>query len=150
MRDHHCLAEDGFRLRSVGVVLTAGAVSVLSIFRNPIILLSLVSMALFFGMPKLVENSKSSSYCFSRGYYTGLIATDNLVPVDPEMRAEWEQRQKENPMNALMGAASGQPANPMGNFDVAAFLAGSSSSKPDEGNGGSGSGKAKGESRKKR
>lgn len=34
------------------------AVSVLSIFRNPIILLSMVSMALFFGMPKLVENSK--------------------------------------------------------------------------------------------
>jgi hypothetical protein len=31
---------------------------VLSIFKNPIILLSLVSMALFFGMPKLVENSK--------------------------------------------------------------------------------------------
>ena len=34
------------------------AVSVMSIFKNPIILLSLVSMALFFGMPKLVENSK--------------------------------------------------------------------------------------------
>jgi len=35
-------------------------VSVLSIFKNPIILLSMVSMALFFGMPKLVENSKFS------------------------------------------------------------------------------------------
>lgn len=42
-------------------MLTKGGkppVSVLSIFKNPIILLSLVSMGLFFGMPKLVENSK--------------------------------------------------------------------------------------------
>jgi O-acetylhomoserine/O-acetylserine sulfhydrylase len=66
--------------------------------------------------------------------------------VDPEMRAEWEARQKENPMNALMGAASGQNANPMGNFDMAAYLAGSSSNKADEGNGG----KGKAESKKKR
>ncbi|KAL2166772.1 hypothetical protein VTG60DRAFT_2153 [Thermothelomyces hinnuleus] len=96
--------------------------SVLSIFKNPIILLSMVSMALFFGMPKLVEN------------------------MDPEMRAEWEERQKENPMNALMGAASGQNANPMASFDMAAFLAGSgSSNKAEEGNG-----RGKGESRKKR
>ncbi len=42
------------------------------------------------------------------------------------MRAEWEERQKANPMNGLMGSASGQPgANPMG-FDMAAFLAGTS------------------------
>lgn len=66
------------------------------------------------------------------------------------MRAEWEARQKENPMNALMGAASGQNPNPMGNFDMAAFLAGSSS-KTDQGNAGSSaSGKGKGESKKKR
>lgn len=60
------------------------------------------------------------------------------------MRAEWEERQKENPMNALMGAASGQNANPMSNFDMAAFLAGSSS-KSEEGNG-----KGKGGNGKKR
>jgi hypothetical protein len=53
-------------------------------------------------------------------------AADNHT-VDPEMRAEWEERQKENPMNSIMGAASGQNANPMGNFDMAAFLAGSGS-----------------------
>jgi hypothetical protein len=39
-------------------------VSVLSVFKNPIILLSLVSMGLFFGLPKLVENSKSLSSSF--------------------------------------------------------------------------------------
>jgi len=64
------------------------------------------------------------------------------------MRAEWEERQKENPMNAIMGAASGGNSNPMGNFDMAAFLAGSSNNnnKPEEGNGG----RAKGEGKKKR
>ena len=61
------------------------------------------------------------------------------------MRAEWEERQKENPMNSLMGAATGQNANPMGNFDMAAFLAGSNN-KGEEGNGG----KAKGDNKKKR
>ncbi len=69
------------------------------------------------------------------------------------MRAEWEERQKENPMNALMGATSGQSPNPLGNFDMAGFLAGSSP-KADEGKAapgnGNGSGKGKGENRKKR
>lgn len=50
------------------------------------------------------------------------------------MRAEWEENQKKNPMNALMGAASGQQAaNPMANFDMAAYLAGSG--KKEDGNG---------------
>lgn len=47
------------------------------------------------------------------------------------MRAEWEERQKSNPMNGLMGAASGQSGAGPG-FDVAAFLAGSTAKK-DEG-----------------
>lgn len=43
------------------------------------------------------------------------------------MKAEWEERQKTNPMNGLMGAATGQPgANPIQNFDMASFLSGSS------------------------
>lgn len=66
--------------------------------------------------------------------------------VDPEMRAEWEERQKDNPMNAIMGAASGQNANPMSSFDMAAFLAGSGSNNKAE----EGSAKAKGEGKKKR
>ena len=56
-------------------------------------------------------------------------------------------------MNALMGATSGQSPNPLGNFDMAGFLAGSSP-KADEGKAapgnGNGSGKGKGENRKKR
>lgn len=34
-------------------------VNVLSILKNPMILLGLVSMGIFFGMPYLVDNSKS-------------------------------------------------------------------------------------------
>ncbi|KAH8888193.1 O-acetylhomoserine ami [Thozetella sp. PMI_491] len=88
--------------------------SVFSILRNPMILIGLVSMGIFFGMPYLVEN------------------------MDPEMRAEWEERQKNNPMNGLVGTATGQPgASPVGNFDMAAFLAGSSKKEDGGGNGGS-------------
>jgi len=52
------------------------------------------------------------------------------------MKADWEERQKTNPMNGIMGAATGQGGggNPMGNFDMASFLAGSS--KKDAGGGG--------------
>ncbi|KAM0815143.1 hypothetical protein AB5N19_00937 [Seiridium cardinale] len=89
-----------------------GSFSVLTILKNPMILLGLVSMGIFFGMPKLVEN------------------------MDPEMRAEWEEQQKKNPMNSIMGGGQAG-ANPMGNFDMASFLAGSSDNKG-EANSGSG------------
>ncbi|KAL6796034.1 hypothetical protein GGI42DRAFT_345305 [Trichoderma sp. SZMC 28013] len=76
------------------------AFSVFSILKNPMILMGLVTMGIVFGMPYLMDN------------------------MDPELRAEFEERQKENPMNAIMGnAQAGQ--NPLGNFDMAAYLAGS-------------------------
>lgn len=40
---------------------TRQIVSILSILKNPMILMGLVSMVLFIGMPKLIENSKSTS-----------------------------------------------------------------------------------------
>lgn len=44
--------------------------------------------------------------------------------MDPELKAEFEEHQKNNPMNAALGGAqSGQ--SPLGNFDMAAYLAGS-------------------------
>jgi len=42
-------------------LLTARAVSVLSILKNPMILMGLVSMLIFIGMPYLMDNSTSSS-----------------------------------------------------------------------------------------
>ncbi|KAF7542296.1 hypothetical protein G7046_g10182 [Stylonectria norvegica] len=87
----------------------------MSILKNPMILMGLGSMGLFFGMPYLMDN------------------------MDPEMRAEFEAQQKSGPMAALTGG--GQPGkNPLQDFDMAAYLAGSG--KKD---GGSGSGTPKGQ-----
>lgn len=103
-------------------------VNVLSILKNPMILLGLVSMGIFFGMPYLVDNSR-----FFRRIFLFAALTQQPT-VDPEMKKEWEESQKSNPMNSLMGGQQGTQ-NPMGNFDMAAFLAGSS--KDNNGNGGS-------------
>ncbi|KAI1388828.1 uncharacterized protein F4822DRAFT_259283 [Hypoxylon trugodes] len=91
-----------FALRALGpkeYYTERGSFSVFGILKNPMILMGLVSMVLFLGVPKLVEN------------------------MDPEMRAEWEEQQKNNPMNSIMGGQQSS-ANPMGNFDMAAYLAG--------------------------
>lgn len=137
----------------------------MGIFKNPVILLSMVSMAIFFGMPKMVENSTYPSlrnlflYLYNPNPNRHRDILTKPKTVDPETRAEWEERQKENPMNAIMGAASGQNSNPMGNFDMAAFLAGSGGNKGEEGSGGNngngnggngGNGKGKGEGKKRR
>ncbi|KZL76462.1 hypothetical protein CI238_12046 [Colletotrichum incanum] len=116
----------GFEVRVLGgknYFVERSKFSVLTILKNPMILLGLVSMGIFLGMPYLVDN------------------------MDPEMRAEFEERQKSNPMNSILGG--GEPgANPMGNFDMAAFLAGtgkkdesSGSGSSNGGGGGSGNGK---------
>ncbi|KAI0900894.1 hypothetical protein F4806DRAFT_450313 [Annulohypoxylon nitens] len=82
-----------------------GSFSVFGILKNPMILMGLVSMVLFLGLPKLIDN------------------------MDPEMRAEFEEQQKKSPMGSLMGGGQQANANPMGNFDMAAYLAGQSSKK---------------------
>lgn len=51
--------------------------------------------------------------------------------VDPEMKKEWEESQKSNPMNSIMGGGQGGA----GNFDMAAFLAGSSQKENTNGGG---------------
>ncbi|KAI8964986.1 hypothetical protein F5Y11DRAFT_48005 [Daldinia sp. FL1419] len=109
----------GFAVRALGpkeYFIERGSFSILSILKNPMILMGLVSMALFIGMPKLIEN------------------------MDPEMRAEWEEQQKSSPMSSLMGGGPQPGANPMGNFDMAAYLAGQGSKK-DEPESSSSSGK---------
>ncbi len=137
------------------------------------ILMGLVSLAIFIGMPKLVENSRFLiplfdslflvSFCQISIYLSICqlqhrrlqIKTLANIPsfpspptVDPEMRAEFEEQSKKNPMNSLM--AGPQPgSNPMGNFDVAGFLAGQGSGgggkkedpEPSSGNGGKKGGK---------
>lgn len=109
------LDERGFPARVAGMkgyYMERQGFSIFGILKNPMILLGLVSMGIFLGMPKLIEN------------------------MDPAMRAEWEERQKGNPMNSIMGSGGGQQApNPLGNFDMAAYLAGSSKKDEADGNG---------------
>ncbi|KAI1093849.1 Cys/Met metabolism PLP-dependent enzyme-domain-containing protein [Rostrohypoxylon terebratum] len=94
-----------------------GSFSVFGILKNPMILMGLVSMALFLGLPKLIDN------------------------MDPEMRAEFEEQQKKSPMGSLMGGGQQASANPMGNFDMAAYLAGQSNKKDEPEPSSSGNGK---------
>jgi len=82
--------------------------SPLSLLKNPMILIAGVSMVLVFGMPYLMDS------------------------MDPEVRAEFEERQKSSPVQGLL--AGQQPgANPLQNFDPAAWLAGSQTKKPEAG-----------------
>ncbi|KAM0335180.1 hypothetical protein ACHAQA_000221 [Verticillium albo-atrum] len=110
----------GFEVRAVGAkgyFVERSKFSIVNIvMKNPMILMGMVTMGIFIGMPYLLKN------------------------MDPEMRAEFEEAQRSNPMSSILGGAAGQAGggggNPMGNFDVAGFLAGGSS--------GSGSGKKSG------
>jgi ER membrane protein complex subunit 7 len=96
------------------------------------ILMGGVSMLLFVGMPYIMDNS-------TKHHTLPILTTQraNLPsppPVDPEMKAEFEARQKAGPMGMMAGGA--QQESPLGNFDMAGFLAGSQ--KKDSGNGGGG------------
>ncbi|RMD43308.1 hypothetical protein DV735_g1859, partial [Chaetothyriales sp. CBS 134920] len=89
--------------------------NILSLLKNPMILMGLFALVFTFGMPKLIEN------------------------MDPEMRQEYEEMQRKSPMGAMGRAMQGGSAAPGGsaagggsaaaanNFDLAGFLAGHSS-----------------------
>lgn len=51
-----------------------------------------------------------------------------MMTVDPEMKAEYEATQKAGGLSGMVAGQLGQPenANPVANFDAAAWLAGSS------------------------
>ncbi|CAK7216983.1 hypothetical protein SBRCBS47491_003008 [Sporothrix bragantina] len=88
--------------------------NVLGLLKNPMILMAIVAMVMMFGMPYLMDQ------------------------MDPEMRAEFEERQKSNPMNSILGGGGGgggRPAAPGSNFDMAAYLAGSGKSDKKQGGG---------------
>jgi len=79
--------------------------SPLSILQNPMILLAGGSMIFVFGLPYLMDT------------------------MDPETRAEFEERQKSSPVGGLLGGGS-SGSNPMANFDAAAWLAGAGRDTP--------------------
>ena len=103
------------------------------------ILIAVVGLAFVVGMPYLLDNS------------TSLPSTSKSIPdvfkfnmanainsVDPEMKKEFEEQQKKS---VLSGGAN--TANPLQNFDMAAWMAGktagASGQASNEGSGGSGS-----------
>lgn len=100
-------------------------VSVFSVLKNPMILMGLVSMVIFFGMPYLMDNS-TCLVTLSQllPLLPRSILINTLLAVDPDMKAEFEARQRDNPVSSVMGGGQ-QAQNPLGNFDMAAFLAGS-------------------------
>jgi hypothetical protein len=120
------------------------------------ILMGLVSMGIFFGMPKLMENSKFFFLCLPVSHLFLCLSRHKAHThgaVDPEMKAEFEESQKNSPMSSLLTGGGGQAnANPLGNFDMAAYLSGSgkkedavgeASPAGNSGNGGSGGKKGK-------
>jgi len=68
------------------------------------ILIAGFSMLVVFGMPYLMDN------------------------MDPETRAEFEERQKSSPVSGLLAGQQGA-SSPLGNFDAAAWLAGTPAKK---------------------
>ena len=74
--------------------------SVMSLLKNPMILMGVVALGFTFGMPKLMES------------------------MDPEMKAEYEEMQKKSPVASITRAMQGGGGGGDG-FDVAGFLAGS-------------------------
>ncbi|RDA93771.1 hypothetical protein CP533_0254 [Ophiocordyceps camponoti-saundersi (nom. inval.)] len=95
----------GFELRTLGTkvyFVERPGFSVLGILKSPMILMGLASMLMVFGMPYLMDN------------------------MDPEIKAEFEaQQRKGGPVASIMGGAGPTSGNPLGDFDMAAFLAGS-------------------------
>ena len=81
--------------------------NVLSLLKNPMILMGIVALVFTVGMPKLMAN------------------------MDPEMRAEYEEMQKKSPMGgigrAMQGGGGGGGGGADG-FDLAGFLAGNQAS----------------------
>lgn len=92
-------------------------VSPLSLLKNPMILIGVVGLAFVIGMPYLLDNSTYTQH----PSYPPQLSSLTTQPVDPEMKAEFEEHQKKS---ILPG---GGAANPLQNFDMAAWMAGKTS-----------------------
>lgn len=63
---------------------TSDTVNVLSILKSPMILLALVSMGIFIGMPYLMDNSKSLSHALDAAHMLMRLFTRNSGPRDAQ------------------------------------------------------------------
>lgn len=125
------LVEKNYYLERVGF-------SPLSLLKNPMILIAGFSMVIVFGMPYIMDNSTyialdhfilskhSLQFAIRLIHVLYIYSNTNSYIVDPELKAEFEERQKSGG-GGLGGGANG--ANPLQNFDAAAWLAGSGGKK---------------------
>lgn len=111
------------KMTNFGVLRT---VNPMSLLKNPMILLGLVGFAFVIGMPYLLDTSTSPPVPL----HSPLLPTQTNIKihhqhtVDPETRAEFEEQQKKSILNtANRGAATS-----LQNFDMAAWMAGKTSS----------------------
>ncbi|KAL8903248.1 MAG: hypothetical protein Q9171_007466 [Xanthocarpia ochracea] len=109
----------------------------MGLLKSPMILMALVGLGMVFGMPYLLENSRS---LFHRGYLSLLLpfkfisgsrtfkwdemANVWLVIVDPEMKKEFEEQQKSSVVGNVAGGG-----NPLSSFDMAGWMAGQTSGR---------------------
>lgn len=77
--------------------------------------MAVVSMGLMFGMPKLMENSM-----LPIAHYNLLVRFADIYIVDPEMKEEFEEMQK----NGVLGSGTTNTAQQLQNFDLASWMAG--------------------------
>lgn len=123
-------------------------VSPLSLLKNPMILIAVVGLAFVVGMPYLLDNSTFRIFSlFDWRFYAheGDGETDTRIAVDPEMKAEFEEQQKKS---VLTGGASA--ANPLQNFDMAAWMAGKTTGGTASGSGRENEGEKAGGNKKRR
>lgn len=109
----------------------------LSFFKNPMILMGVLSMGLVFGMPYLMDNSEFynllppiSSSPYTTSPSPSLLENNLLIyhvssfTVDEETKAEFAEMQKQGPLGGAGGSAGAAQA--VQNFDLAGWMAGKS------------------------
>lgn len=118
----------------------------LGFFKNPMILMGVVSMGLVFGMPYLMENSEwflsfkpppppsflpflFTPFLLSLPPFPSFsVVLISIFAVDEETKAEFQEIQKSGGLTGAGGA--GGAAQQIQNFDLAGWMAGKSDSAP--------------------
>jgi ER membrane protein complex subunit 7 len=118
----------------------------LGLLMNPMLLLGVVALGITFGMPYLMDNSTSMTSpalaypifltCFLVCHHIH-ANTLILLPVDPELKAEFEEQKNNSPLSGMHRAlqeaagAGGAPSGVGGgsNFDLASWMAGTPKSQ---------------------
>ena len=121
-----CILKEPYTMNKAKIVvirtdMNHAQVSPLDLLKNPMILIGVVGLAFVVGMPYLMDNSTFTLFTLFSSFNISVVPclTVSVQSVDPEMKKEFEEQQKKS---ILRGGAS--TANPLQNFDMAAWMAG--------------------------